>query len=83
MSAFKNGQPHGKVCRNDAFDSAIYNQLVQARDDMYAKMTEFEEIESTFNELTAPKQKQLIYGSKTQADYYRENVGAVVIQPLT
>lgn len=64
-----------KYVGTDAFDSAIYNQLVQARDDMYAKMTEFEEIESTFNELTAPKQKQLIYGSKTQADYYRKMSG--------
>lgn len=64
-----------KYVGTDAFNSAIYNQLVQARDDMYAKMTEFEEIESTFNELTAPKQKQLIYGSKTQADYYRKMSG--------
>ena len=64
-----------KYAGTDAFDSAIYSQLVQARDDMYAKMTEFEEIESTFNELTAPKQKQLIYGSKTQADYYRKKSG--------
>lgn len=64
-----------KYVGTDAFDSAIYNQLVQARDDMYAKMTEFEEIESTFNELTAPKQKQLIYGSKSQADYYRKMSG--------
>ena len=64
-----------KYVGTDAFDSAIYNQLVQARDDMYAKMTEFEEIESTFNELTAPKQKQLIYGSQTQADYYRKKSG--------
>lgn len=59
----------------EAFDSVIYNQLVQARDDMYQKMTEFGEIESNYNELTAPPKKQLIYGTQEQADHYRKMSG--------